>query len=96
VAEASFIAVLVATVFLLLWRWLGSKRWLVQAVLWLAYAFYEGLMFKRVLCSGDCNIRVDLLLLYPLLLGGTLWVAVSEARRAVKRRREMSHDDARH
>ena len=94
--EASVIAVLVATVLLMLWRWLGSRRWLVLALVWLVYAIYEVLMAKRALCSGECNIRVDLLLLYPLLLGDTLWVAVSEARRALKRRREISHDGARH
>lgn len=26
----------------------------------------------RVLCSGECNIRVDLLLIYPILLTLTL------------------------
>jgi hypothetical protein len=25
-------------------------------------------MKLRILCSGECNIRVDLLLLYPVLL----------------------------
>lgn len=40
--------------------------------LWLLYAGYEYLMFHRVLCTGDCNIRVDLLLIYPLLLLATL------------------------
>ena len=35
--------------------------------LWLAYAIYESLMKARVLCSGECNIRVDLLLITPVL-----------------------------
>ena len=39
----------------------------VTAVLWLGYAIYESLMKARVLCSGECNIRVDLLLISPLL-----------------------------
>ena len=25
-------------------------------------------MYLRVLCMGECNIRIDLLLIYPLLL----------------------------
>ena len=29
---------------------------------------YEYAMKLRILCSGECNIRVDLLLLYPALL----------------------------
>lgn len=39
----------------------------VAALAWFAYFFYEGAMKLRILCSGDCNIRIDLLLLYPLL-----------------------------
>lgn len=41
---------------------------LISAALWLTYSGYEGLMYARVLCTGECNIRVDLLLIYPLLL----------------------------
>ena len=40
----------------------------ITAVIWAAYAWYEYLMHTRVLCSGECNIRVDLLLIYPILL----------------------------
>jgi hypothetical protein len=40
---------------------------LVAALAWLAYFPYEQAMKLRVLCSGECNIRVDLLLFYPLL-----------------------------
>lgn len=48
-----------------------SRTPLVPAALWLAYAVYETLILRRVLCSGECNIRIDLLLLYPLLLLAT-------------------------
>ncbi|HZN97487.1 MAG TPA: hypothetical protein VFB61_07160 [Gemmatimonadales bacterium] len=37
-------------------------------VVWLLYALYETGMKQRWLCSGECNIRVDLLLIYPVLL----------------------------
>ena len=51
------------------------------ALLWLAYAGYEALMAARVLCSGDCNIRIDLLLLWPVLMLATLaWLAVAVGR----------------
>jgi hypothetical protein len=33
-------------------------------------------MYARILCSGECNIRVDLLLVCPLLLGISLAVPV--------------------
>ena len=39
----------------------------ISALLWLGYAIYESLMKARVLCSGECNIRVDLLLITPVL-----------------------------
>lgn len=42
---------------------------LLTALAWLAYFPYELAMKLRLLCSGECNIRVDLLLFYPLLLG---------------------------
>ncbi len=39
----------------------------LASVLWVLYAGYETLMKLRLLCSGECNIRVDLLVLYPAL-----------------------------
>lgn len=42
---------------------------LLTSLAWLSYFPYELAMKLRVLCSGECNIRVDLLLFYPLLLG---------------------------
>ena len=39
----------------------------IAAGAWFAYTAYESLMYLRVLCSGECNIRIDLLVLYPAL-----------------------------
>jgi hypothetical protein len=39
----------------------------LSCVLWVLYCGYEFLMKFRLLCSGECNIRVDLLILYPAL-----------------------------
>src|SRR2546430_12208661 len=48
---------------------ISRKRFLlVTMILWLAYVPYEYGMKFRILCSGECNIRIDLLLLYPVLL----------------------------
>jgi len=41
---------------------------LTAAVAWLAYLPYEYAMKLRLLCSGDCDIRLDLMVLYPALL----------------------------
>jgi len=54
---------------------------LVAALAWLTYFPYEQAMKLRILCSGECNIRVDLLLLYPLLALVSLWAVVAYARR---------------
>jgi hypothetical protein len=39
------------------------------------------LMKARILCSGECNIRVDLLILYPVMAALTLAAAVASLRR---------------
>lgn len=61
-------ALLIGFVFLYLFY--KHRLWsaLIAGVLWAAYAVYETLFYLRVLCSGECNIRIDLLLIYPLLL----------------------------
>ena len=47
---------------------------------WLAYSGYEAAMRLRWLCTGECNIRVDLLLIYPLLLVISLVAVVALVR----------------
>jgi hypothetical protein len=49
-------------------------------VVWLLYALYETGMQRRWLCSGECNIRIDLLVIYPVLLVGLLAAGVSILR----------------
>lgn len=61
---AAFIGIL----YLRMFHKLKVKTALVAGVLWLVYSVYEGLIYFRILCSGECNIRVDLLLIYPLLI----------------------------
>ena len=75
--------------------WGSSRRVgaLRLALCWLAYAGYELLVYFRVLCSGDCNIRVDLLLIYPVLIGATLLLFGSMTMHAMRqqRRRQRPH-----
>jgi len=61
-------------------RWRGRRTAMIAGALWLLYWAYETGMQRRWLCSGDCNIRIDLLLLYPLLLLGAIAGAVSPLR----------------
>jgi hypothetical protein len=58
---------LVAAVCASLWWWRRRRIAAVAALSWLLYGGYEFLMKTRVLCTGECNIRVDLLLIYPFL-----------------------------
>jgi hypothetical protein len=62
-----FLALIPALIFA--WLFIAMRRLgvLVAALAWLAYFAYEEAMKLRILCSGECNIRVDLLLLYPIL-----------------------------
>lgn len=67
------LAAVVALVLGLLAGKQSSKPLALAAALWLLYAGYETLMHFRVLCPEGCNIRVDLLLITPLLLVVTLY-----------------------
>lgn len=58
----------------------GRRTAIVAGVIWLLYAAYETAMRLRWLCTGECNIRVDLLLIYPLLLAITIAGIVSLLR----------------
>ena len=40
---------------------------IVAAIVWLLYAGYEFLIANGTLCDAKCNIRVDLLLIWPLV-----------------------------
>jgi hypothetical protein len=62
-----WIAFAVAGAFAALWAWRRARSAAVAALMWVVYAAYESLVMMRVLCNGDCNIRVDLLLIYPVL-----------------------------
>lgn len=49
-----------------------KKVLFLGAAAWTAYSVYEYLMKIRVLCSGECDIRIDLLAIYPALVLITL------------------------
>lgn len=52
---------------------LGRRYWpwplLWTAGFWAAFALWEWMVLRH----GEANIRVDLLVIYPILLGVTLW-----------------------
>jgi hypothetical protein len=63
-----WIAFIVAIIFLWRWRKTDQQRSLSAAIAWTLYGFYEYAMLLRILCSGECNIRVDLFIVYVMLL----------------------------
>jgi len=64
-----------------------TKSKAAQAVgcAWLFYCLYEFLMKYRILCSGECNIRIDLLLLFPILGVASLVGVVATVYAGLKR-----------
>jgi hypothetical protein len=68
-------------VFFLGLYWVARRRWAAYAgIAWLLYAMYELGMQLRWLCTGECNIRIDLLVLYPVLAALSLAAIISAAR----------------
>jgi hypothetical protein len=62
----------------LLWFYVPSLL-----IAWLAYLAYETIYIPRN-CTGECNIRVDLLLIYPYLALVTVCAIVYFARKNPK------------
>jgi hypothetical protein len=65
--EYPWLALVPVALFFCLHSVFKARLMLVTAIAWLAYVPYEYGMKFRLLCSGECNIRVDLLLIYILL-----------------------------
>ncbi len=63
-----------------LWRWRRRKAAWIAALAWLVYAGYEAAMHARLLCSGECNIRIDLLFVFPALLVLSFWALIASLR----------------
>jgi hypothetical protein len=75
-----WLAAIIGMILVGLGKWRRRPTATVAGGIWLLYAAYESAMRLRWLCSGECNIRVDLLLIYPFLLVTTLVGIVSLLR----------------
>ena len=78
--EWPFLALVPIAVFALLFLWSRSRIAFVAGLLWALYLPYELAMKYRLLCSGECNIRVDLLVLYPVLIVTSVLAIVMSVR----------------
>lgn len=85
--EYPLLALLFAAFFGALYRISSRRIALYVAMLWAVYGAYEYGMRQRWICTGECNIRVDLLMIYPALAALSV-AAVVSWRREVRRRRE--------
>ena len=79
--QQPLVAAVPGGLFLVLFAGSRKRLVLIAAAAWLLYVPYEYAMKLRILCSGECNIRVDLLILYPalLLLSAAALVAFAKA-----------------
>ncbi len=63
---------------------------------WVGYLYYEGVYIPRT-CTGECNIRVDLVIIYPYLLFVTIctiaYYVVSRRAAGAKPPEEPSGND---
>lgn len=85
-----FLALVPALALLALSAWSGSRVARDAGIAWLGYGIYEYGMKARILCSGECNIRVDLLLIYPVLLAWSAAAVVLAVRMRRFRRSRAS------
>lgn len=56
---------------------------IVAALVWLLYAVYEFFIANGTLCDANCNIRVDLLVIWPLVGVATFFGIKSPGKWAV-------------
>lgn len=75
--EYPAIAAVIGVALMMLGRRARRRVAVVAGIAWALYGAYEFGMQQRWLCSGECNIRVDLLLIYPLLLVGLAAAGIS-------------------
>lgn len=66
--ETPLLAAMPAGLFFMLFLVSKKRLALSASIAWLVYMGYEYGMKARLLCSGECNIRIDLLVLYPALV----------------------------
>jgi hypothetical protein len=85
--EKPLLAALPLAVFLVLYAVSQKVIILAAAAAWLAYLPYEYGMKLRILCTGECNIRIDLLVLYPALVLISVVAVLAFLRSLARQRR---------
>lgn len=83
----TLLLIVVALALLFATAWLYSRGVIARAavLLWLGFVPYE--LWYRANCTGECNIRADLVLLLPVLLVVSLTAVVSVIHKALRKRK---------
>lgn len=75
--EHPVLAAVIGLLLIELGRWVHRGLVVTVGVVWLMYSLWEFAIKQRWLCRGDCDIRADLILIYPVLLLGSVAALVS-------------------
>ena len=78
--EYPFLAAVIGVILVWVGRRTRHRTASGVGVAWMLYAIYETGMQQRWLCSGECNIRIDLLVIYPALVIGLVAAGLSFLR----------------
>ncbi len=83
----TLLLIVLAIVLLSATGWLYKRDLIARAavMLWMAFVPYE--IWFRSHCTGECNIRADLVLLLPILLVVSLAAMASAAHKALQKRK---------
>ena len=65
--EYPLLAAAIGLLLVALGRWMHRGLTIAAGVMWLLYSLYEFAIKQRWLCRGDCDIRADLIFIYPVL-----------------------------
>jgi hypothetical protein len=77
---APYLALIPAAMFFWFYKKSKRKSSLIAVILWGIYSVYESGMMLRILCTGECNIRIDLLVIYPVLIIISIFALVNYFR----------------
>lgn len=88
---APLAALVPAIFFIFLYRRWRARSAAVVALAWTLYAGWEWMLQYGGWCDDDCNIRVDLLVIYPTLIALSVVAVVITWQRARATDRSDSH-----
>jgi hypothetical protein len=74
--EHPLLAAVIGILLVTLGRVLHRRLTTAAGVMWVMYSLWEFAIKQRWACSGDCDIRADLIFIYPLLILGSVAAVV--------------------